>query len=405
MHPSQNGQHPRRSNYKRGGGRRNSNQSRRSRHNSRGEAGVTEEVRGYLSVAREGFGFLRLVKNSLAASKDDVFVPNHFIKRFGLRAGVEIVGTACRKNNRRPLTNIESGEGQPPEDYIRTPEFKNMISEDPTRRIFLETQDRDLSLRVIDLMTPIGFGQRSLIVAPPRTGKTMILQKIAHAVLENHKDVDLFVLLVDERPEEVTDFSRNCVGATVLSSDLDKDASVHVELCEMTLERCRRLVERGRDVVLLIDSLTRMGRAFNAERGKSGRTLSGGLDSLAMQKPRELFGAARCGSLGSLTIIATALVDTGSRMDQVIFEEFKGTGNMELVLRRDLADHRIWPAIDVRESGTRKEEKLRTPDEYDRINLIRRMILKGKAMGAMEGLLKQLKNTQNNAEFLMSIPV
>ncbi|MDF1661591.1 MAG: transcription termination factor Rho, partial [Planctomycetota bacterium] len=188
-------------------------------------------------------------------------------------------------------------------------------------------------------------------------------------------------------------------------SSLDKDASVHIELCEMVLERCRRSVELGKDVVVLIDSLTRMGRAFNIEKGKSGRTLSGGLDAQAMQKPREIFGAARSTEAGTLTIIATALVDTGSRMDQVIFEEFKGTGNMELVLRRDLADHRIYPAIDIRESGTRKEEKLRTGEEYDRVNAVRRMALKGKPMGALEGLLKQLRKTQNNAQFLMNLPL
>lgn len=398
MQRSQNGHRQRRSRGRRGGGRN-------SHHSQNNKNTVTEEVEGFLSLTREGFGFLRTVKNSLATTKNDVFVPNHFVKRFALRPGVKIVGKATRKNNRRPLVHIDSIHGMAPADYVRVPEFKKLISEDPRRRILLETADRDMSLRVIDLMTPIGFGQRALLVAPPRTGKTIILHKITKAVLENHPEAEVLVLLVDERPEEVTDFTRTCEGAEILSSSLDKDTSVHVELCEMVLERCKRSVELGKDVVLLIDSLTRMGRAFNTEKGKSGRTLSGGLDAQAMQKPREIFGAARSSDKGSLTIIATALVDTGSRMDQVIFEEFKGTGNMELVLRRDLADHRIYPAIDIRESGTRKEEKLRTPEEFDRVNAIRRMVLKGKAQGALQGLLKQLKKTQNNAEFLMNLPL
>lgn len=384
---------------------RSNNRNRRSRHSSKTDKD-TQEVHGFLFVSRDGFGFLRQPENSLASSSADIFVPNHLISRYNLRPGVEITGEAssARKSKRNPLQRIHTVEGMPPQDYGHQPKFSSMTSVDPHRRLILERENRDMTLRLVDLITPMGFGQRALIVAPPRTGKTVILQKLVNAICGNHPEAKVIVMLVDERPEEVTDFTRNCQGAEVLSSSLDKDPSVHVEMSEMVLERCRRLVERGEDVVLCIDSLTRMSRAYNIERGKSGRTLSGGLDAQAMQKPREIFGAARVGELGSLTIIATALVDTGSRLDQVIFEEFKGTGNMELVLRRDMADHRIFPAIDVQESGTRKEEKLRTPDEHRRVNMLRRMLLRGKAMPAMEGLRKKMDETQNNAMFLMNLP-
>ena len=391
--------------------RRRSRNRRSSNNNSRGQRGKSkskgETVRGLLAIYRDGFGFLRTEDNNYASTKRDVFVPGHFIERFDLRPGVEIVGTASdQKTNKRPLTHIETVDGMPPASFQRIPEYRKLMARDPDKRILLEMPDGDLTLRVIDLITPIGFGQRALIVAPPRTGKTVILHKLTQAILHNHKDAEVYVLLVDERPEEVTDFTRSCEGAKIFSSSLDKDTAVHCELSELVFERARRRVEEGKDVVLLMDSLTRMARAFNNERGRSGRTLSGGLDAQAMQKPREFFGAARAVDEGSLTVIATALVDTGSRLDQVIFEEFKGTGNLELCLTRRLADHRIFPAIEIRDSATRKEEKLRTPEEMQRVNALRRFILKGnKAREAMQGLLKRLSETQNNAQFLMGLPV
>lgn len=381
-----------------------------NRSSNRGQNHVGEIVEGYLYISREGFGFLRTIKNSLASSNHDVFVPTQFIERYQLRTGVRIVARAIKKQKRCPVVFIKSVEGESPEKYARTSHFKTLVSVDPTRRIQLECDlegkgENDLTLRLIDLITPIGFGQRALIVSPPRTGKTVILHKLANGILKNYQTVEVYVLLVDERPEEVTDFQRSCQGATVFASSLDKESAIHVELAEMTLEICRRRVESGADVVLFIDSLTRLARAFNVERGNSRRTLSGGLDASAMQKPRELFGVARCGHLGSLTIIATALIDTGSALDQVIFEEFKSTGNLELVLRRDLVYDRIFPAIDIQKSATRKEEKLREPDEMRQSSLVRQMLLRGKAKEAMIGLRKELRRYRTNPEFLQSLPL
>jgi len=386
----------------------NSERSGDRSNNTASSEGEPEDksARGFLKISNEGFGFLRDPKNSMAADRNDVFVPARMIERYRLRPGVEIIGSCNRRRNgRRPLDQIESVDGMDPARAGRLPQFRQIVSEDPFLRVKLEMPDNDLTLRAIDLVTPLGFGQRALVVAPPRTGKTVILQKLAKAIIHNHPDVKVIVVLVDERPEEVTDFRRNCEGAEVLASSLDKDGSVHVALCEMLLERTRRQVEQGEHVVCLFDSLTRMARAFNNERGRSGRTLSGGLDATAMQIPREIFGAARNTEEGSLTMIATALVDTGSRMDQVIFEEYKGTGNLELVLSRDLSDHRIFPAINIRESGTRKEEKLRTPDELLRVNMLRRTMLRSRPREAMQALLAQLKKTSCNAEFLSQIPV
>jgi transcription termination factor Rho len=393
----------------RDGGGRQKEGRRRSRNSAgrRGDGGSRsgEPVKGILNVQREGHGYLRDPKASLGSTSRDIFVPAQLIRRYHLRAGLEISGQAATGGGkRRPLLSVESVDGLAPEKYRGVPEFTRLVSEDPRRRINLEMPDGDMTLRMIDLVTPIGFGQRALIVAPPRTGKTTILHKLTRAIVHNHPEALVLVVLVDERPEEVTDFTRSCAGAQVLASSLDKDSTVHVALCEMVLERARRLLELGRDVVILFDSLTRMARAFNTERGRSGRTLSGGLDAQAMQKPREFFGAARATEEGSLTIIATALVDTGSRLDEVIFQEFKGTGNMELVLTRKLSDYRVFPAIDVRESATRKEEKLRTHDELQRVNSLRRLLLRGKPKGALEGLLKQMSKTQSNGEFLMGLP-
>jgi transcription termination factor Rho len=367
--------------------------------------GEPEPVAGCLFVTKDGFGFLRQARHNYLSGPADVFVPAPIIQRYRLRSGQLIegaLGRGRRGKKRRPLEVVTSVDGEPPEQAGRRPSFKSLVAIDPTRRINLETRENDTTLRVIDLVTPIGFGQRMLIVAPPRTGKTVILQKMANAIGQNHPDAHVIVLLVDERPEEVTDFRRSCTHAEVIASSLDMDASAHVAVSEVVLERVRRLAEAGKDVVCFMDSLTRMSRAFNTERGRSGRTLTGGMDSTAMQKPREFFGAARAfEGGGSITNIATVLVDTGSKMDQVIFEEFKGTGNCELVLSRDLADLRVFPAINVKDSGTRKEEKLRDPQEMQLVNLMRRGLLRFGAQRSMEGLVGRVKTTSSNAELLM----
>jgi len=367
----------------------------------------TESVEGLLVVAKDGFGFLRQRKNSYLSGTGDVYVSTSLIKRYKLRPGQYIEGSQGRgkgSKRKRPLETVEAVDGMPPSEAARVPNYQSLVAIDPTRRIYLETADKDPTLRVIDLVTPMGFGQRTLIVAPPRTGKTVILQKLANAICENHPEAKVIVVLVDERPEEVTDFRRSCTNAEVIASSLDMDASAHVGIVDVVLQRVRRLAEAGRDVVCLMDSLTRMARAFNTERGRSGRTLTGGLDSTAMQKPRSFFGAARAFEEGgSITNIATVLVDTGSRMDQVIFEEFKGTGNCELVLNRDLADLRIFPAINVKESGTRKEEKLRDPQEHELVNLMRRALMRYGTQRVMEALLQRIKTTSSNAELLLML--
>jgi transcription termination factor Rho len=360
-----------------------------------------------LIKAKDGFGFLRQASNNYLSGAGDIYVPAGLIQRHKLRPGQYIQGALARgrrSRRKRPLESIKLVDGLPPAEAGRRPRTKQLTPVDPTRRIILETAENDPTLRAIDLTVPIGFGQRMLIVAPPRTGKTVILQKMANAIRENHPEAKVIVVLVDERPEEVTDFRRSCEGAEVVASSLDMDGSAHVAIVEVVLERVRRLAEAGHDVVCLMDSLTRVGRAFNTERGRSGRTLSGGLDSTAMQKPREFFGAARAFEEGgSITNISTVLVDTGSKLDQVIFEEFKGTGNAELVLNRDLADLRIFPAINAKESGTRKEEKLRYPQEQQLINLLRRALMRFGTQRVMESLLEKLKTTRNNAELLLML--
>ncbi|MBI3725760.1 transcription termination factor Rho [bacterium] len=367
-----------------------------------------DRVQGILFVVKDGYGFLRQQKNNYMSGAGDVYVPKNVIQRYRIRAGSEVdgaLGRGRRGKKKRPLETVFTINGRPPEEHSRTKHYKDMTSIDPERRIRLEVRSGDVALRTVDLFAPIGFGQRALIVSPPKTGKTMLLQKIANALAENHPEARAIVLLVDERPEEVTDFRRTCKAAEVVASSLDQDPADHVAICEVVLERARRIVETGKDVVLFIDSLTRMARAFNTERGRSGRTLTGGLDSAAMQKPREIFGAARCAERGgSLTIVATCLVDTGSKMDQVIFEEFKGTGNMELILSLKLAERRVFPAIDMKASGTRKEEKLRDHEELRLVTLLRRGLIRYPPQKAMEALLEKLKTTQNNAEFLLQLP-
>jgi transcription termination factor Rho len=306
------------------------------------------------------------------------------------------------------LMQVELVNGHTPEEKARPTVFEDLTPLHPNKRLVLETTAEELPTRVIDMVTPIGMGQRGLIVSPPRAGKTVLLQKIALAIKANHPDCYLIVLLIDERPEEVTDMVRTVAGqnAEVVASTFDEPSSEHVHVADIALEKAKRLVEDGRDVVLLLDSITRLARAHNTEAPSGGKLLSGGLDSNAMQKPKRFFGAARnVEEGGSLTILATALIDTGSRMDEVIFEEFKGTGNMELHLDRRLVDKRVWPAVDVNRSGTRKEENLMHPDEVDRIRALRRVLADMHPVEAMELLVNRMRKTKSNAEFLLSMNI
>lgn len=366
-----------------------------------------DRVRGILFVVKDGYGFLRQSKNNYLSGPGDIYVPKSVIQRWRIRPGSEVegaLGRGRRGKKKRPLEVVTAVNGAPPEQHSRTRHWKEFTSVDPKRRIRFEVKSGDMALRVIDLVAPMGFGQRALIASPARAGKTVLIQKLANAIVENHPEARIVILLVDERPEEVTDFRRTVKTAEVIASTFDLDPADHVTICEVVLDRCRRLVETGKDVVLFIDSLTRMARAFNAERGRSGRTLTGGLDTQAMQKPREIFGAARFHERGgSLTIIATCLTDTGSKMDQVIFEEFKGTGNCEVFLSRELAEKRLFPAVEIRTSGTRKEEKLRTHDELKIVNSLRRGIVRFPPAKALGELLEKLGKTQNNAEFLVAL--
>ena len=362
------------------------------------------EVTGVLEILEEGFGFLRSPDYSYLPSSDDVYVSPSQIKRFGLRTGDTIVGRARPpKNSERyfALLRIDTENGTPlSEDRRRIP-FDALTPLYPLQRIQLEVAEKnDLSMRVEDLFVPIGKGQRGLIVSPPRAGKTVLLQKIANCITANHPEVKLIILLIDERPEEVTDMERS-VKAEVISSTFDEVPERHVQVADMVLEKAKRLVEHQHDVVILLDSITRLARAHNLVVPHSGRTLSGGLDSNALQKPKKFFGAARnIEEGGSLTIIASALVETGSRMDEVIFEEFKGTGNMELILDRKLADRRIFPAFDLQRSGTRKEELLLSEFELNRIWVMRKLLAELNPVEMMEFVLDKMRLTRNNKEFL-----
>ncbi|MBM3332239.1 transcription termination factor Rho [candidate division WOR-3 bacterium] len=362
------------------------------------------EVGGVLEILQEGFGFLRSPDYSYLPSSDDVYVSPSQIKRFGLRTGDTIVGRARPpKNSERyfALLKIDTENGTPlSEDRRRIP-FEALTPLYPLQRIQLEVPEKnDFSMRVEDLFVPVGKGQRGIIVSPPRAGKTILLQKIANCITTNHPEVKLIILLIDERPEEVTDMERS-VKAEVISSTFDEVPERHVQVADMVMEKAKRLVEHGHDVVILLDSITRLARAHNLVVPHSGRTLSGGLDSNALQKPKKFFGAARnIEEGGSLTIIATALVETGSRMDEVIFEEFKGTGNMELILDRKLADRRIFPAIDLQRSGTRKEELLLSEFELNRIWVMRKLLAELNPVEMMEFVLDKMRLTRNNKEFL-----
>ena len=366
---------------------------------------------GTLEVLPDGYGFLRSAAHNYLASPEDIYVSPSQIRRLGLRTGLVVEGPIrlpIEGQENFALMQVELVNGHQPEEKARPTVFEDLTPLHPHKRILLETTAEELAARVIDLVTPIGKGQRGLIVSPPRAGKTVLLQKIALAVKQNHPECYLIVLLIDERPEEVTDMVRTVAGqnAEVVASTFDEPSSEHVHVADIALEKAKRLVEDGRDVVLLLDSITRLARAHNTEAPSGGKLLSGGLDSNAMQKPKRFFGAARnVEEGGSLTILATALIDTGSRMDEVIFEEFKGTGNMELHLDRRLVDKRVWPAVDVNRSGTRKEENLMHPDEVDRVRALRRVLADMHPVEAMELLVNRMRKTKSNAEFLLSMNI
>jgi transcription termination factor Rho len=358
-------------------------------------------VQGVLELHPKGYGFLRNPAKSYAAQQSDAYVPQPLINRLSLREGLLLAGPVepARKGAGPRLAKVEQIEGNAPDQY-KPRSFDDLTPIDPHEQIVLETGAEPLTTRVMDLLTPIGKGQRGLIVAPPRTGKTIMLQHIAQAVTKNHPEMQLFMLLVDERPEEVTEMRRTIQGEVVASSS-DRDTVSHIRLAELVVERAKRLAEQGKQVFVLIDSLTRLSRAYNKSVGNSGRTMSGGIDSRAMEVPRRLFGSARVFEEGgSLTVIATALIETGSRMDDYIFQEFKGTGNMELVLDRKLADRRVYPAIDFTQSGTRKEERILPAETLKRTTLLRRSMVQLKPVEAMESLVNQLGKHPSNAAFL-----
>jgi transcription termination factor Rho len=361
---------------------------------------------GVLEVLPEGYGFLRSQDWNYLYGPDDIYVSPSQIKRFDLRTGDTVLGQVRPpKEGERylALLKVERVNGDDPDKAKHRIAFDNLRPRYPDGRLRLEPSNADLSMRVVDLMAPIGMGQRGLIVAPPKAGKTILLQKVANSITENHPEVHLIVLLIDERPEEVTDMQEN-VKAEVISSTFDEPADRHTQVAEMVLEKAKRLVEHGRDVVILLDSITRLARAYNVVVPHSGKILSGGVDAHALHKPKRFFGAARnIEGGGSLTIVATALVETGSRMDEVIFEEFKGTGNMELVLDRHIADKRIFPAIDINRSGTRREDLLLDDTEVSRVYLLRNFLADMPPAEAIEFLLGRMRKTKNNKEFLDSM--
>ncbi|HET6436553.1 MAG TPA: transcription termination factor Rho [Anaeromyxobacter sp.] len=363
---------------------------------------VTEEVEGVLQFEGKGNGYLRDPKRSYLPQPFDVEVPRWMVERNHLQPGLLVKGLAAVRNMKRVMTRIDTLEGADPIAVARRTHFHNLTATDPTEKLVMETRLDEMIGRVLDLISPIGLGARGLITSPPKAGKTIMLQRIAQAITANRPDVYLMVLLVDERPEEVTDMKRNIKG-DVFGSSNDRPTEEHIHVAEMVLERAKRLVEGGKDVVILLDSITRLSRAYNKEVESSGRTLTGGVDSRALERPKRLFGSARKAEEGgSLTILATALIDTGSRMDEVIFEEFKGTGNMEVVLSRQLAERRIFPAIDIGATGTRKEEKLFSQKEIEKIRRLRGALASLKPVEAMERLLKKLSEFDTNDEFLQS---
>ncbi len=367
---------------------------------------------GVLERMPDGFGFLRAPESNYLAGPDDLYVSPALIKKYGLKTGDYVEGQIQAPQNESEryfaLETIERVNGDTPEKLRHRVSFDDMTPLYPDEQLKMEVEDdkdrgRGLSARVIDLISPTGKGQRSLIVAPPRTGKTVMLQNIAHSIATNYPDVKLIVLLIDERPEEVTDMQRSVKGE-VISSTFDEPAARHIQVAEMVIEKAKRLVESGQDVVILLDSITRLGRAYNTVVPSSGKVLTGGVDAYALQRPKRFFGAARnIEGGGSLTIIATALVDTGSKMDEVIFEEFKGTGNSEIILDRKLSDKRVYPAIDITKSGTRKEDLLVGKDTLSKMYVLRRIINPMGTLEAMEFLLDKLRTTKTNADFFAAM--
>jgi transcription termination factor Rho len=366
---------------------------------------------GTLEVLPDGFGFLRSAKHHYLSCPDDIYVSPSQIRRFGLQTGSIVAGQIRPpKENERyfALLRIEAINFQDPDLRSRNKPFDDLTPLHPNQRLVLENDPELIETRVVDLISPIGFGQRGLIVSPPRAGKTMLLQKMARSVLKNYPNAYVVMLLIDERPEEVTDMQREVQGPNceVVSSTFDEHSSRHVQVAHIALEKAKRMVEVGTDVIIFLDSITRFARAWNSECAQSGKLLTGGLDANALQKPKAFFGSARkVEEGGSLTIVATALVNTGSRMDDVIFEEFKGTGNLEILLDRALVDHRVWPAIDINASGTRREEILLESEEHRRISALRRSLAEMNPVDAMEKLVERLRKCRTNAEFLMSLRV
>ncbi len=360
---------------------------------------------GLVELSGKGFGFLREARRGYAASQNDIFVTPEVIRNFNLRDGVYIKGETRRGQRGWQLFRLTEIEGEDPEKLKNVPLFEELTTISPLERVTLETTPERYTTRIIDLMAPIGKGQRGLIVAPPRTGKTTLLQHIADAVIKNHPTMKLIILLVDERPEELTEMKRTFPQAELYASSNDCDIKSHTRIAQLAIERAKRLVEQGKDVFVLMDSLTRIGRAFNNATKGGGRTMSGGIDARAMEIPRKLFAAARnTEEAGSLTIVASALIETNSRMDDLIFQEFKGTGNMELVLDRKISDQRIYPAVDIFLSGTRREELLIPPDDLHKINIVRRGLAGHKPIEAVERILSFIRKYPSNAEVLKNIP-
>ncbi len=373
------------------------------------ERGEIVRGSGTLEVLPDGYGFLRSQAHNYLVSPEDIYVSPSQIRRMGLRTGLVVEGPIrlpIEGQDNFALMQVELVNSNPPDDSTSITNFEDLTPLHPNQRLILESDPQELATRVFDLVTPIGKGQRGLIVSPPRAGKTVMLQKLALGLLKNHPECYLIVLLIDERPEEVTEMQRTVQGpsAEVIASTFDEPPSEHIHVSEIVLEKAKRLVERRKDVVILLDSITRLARAYNTESPSGGKLLSGGLDANAMQKPKRFFGAARnVEEGGSLTILATALIDTGSRMDEVIFEEFKGTGNMEVHLDRRLVEKRVWPAIDINRSGTRKEDLLLHPDELERVRILRRVIADMHPTEAMEKLIQQLSRNKTNAEYLLTL--
>jgi transcription termination factor Rho len=364
-------------------------------------AAALAPVEGVLDTDAKGpNAFLRQIRKNLLPSPEDAELPKNLVQKLRLRQGQYITAQAQMRGMKGFIQRVETVDGTPLDTQTKLPHFNDLTSVDPTERVKLEHGHKEMVTRVLDLIAPLGKGQRALIVAPPKTGKTIMLQRIAQAVIQNHPEIHVMVLLIDERPEEVTDMRRS-IKAEVLASSSDRPTGDHLKIAELALERARRMVESGKDVFILLDSITRLARAFNKEVDSSGRTLTGGVDSRALERPKRIFGAARATEeAGSLTIVGTALIDTGSRMDEVIFEEFKGTGNSEVTLDRLLAEKRIFPAINIPQSGTRKEEKLFSQKEYEKVKKLRQMLFSVKPVEAMEALVKRLSRYTYNDEFL-----